>query len=194
MLWEAVKKEPISYWLMLWSSSRIREARKEIGLTQPRQSKKLGGLRYIGQIRLGGSIAVHVSQLHFLVNYLPLGGQRRGFTPLCCTWRVYCCSCVNNTSLCCPCICISLPLSLPFIFFCGCDFNWLGLFINYVYSLCSFSTYFVFVIKLELVILFWRSKRSQCILHYLNFHILKGYLFMDLYNFGGVIYQRVQRF
>ena len=81
MLWEAVKKEPISYWLMLWSSSRIREARKEIGLTQPRQSKKLGGLRYIGQIRLGGSIAVHVSQLHFLVNYLPLGGQRRGFTP-----------------------------------------------------------------------------------------------------------------
>ena len=31
MLWEAVSKEPISHWLMLWSSSGIREARKEIG-------------------------------------------------------------------------------------------------------------------------------------------------------------------
>ena len=30
--------------------------------------------------------------------------------------------------------------------------NWLRLFINSVYSLCSFSTHFVFVIKLELVI------------------------------------------
>ena len=31
VLWEVVKKEPISHWLMLWSSSRIREAKKEIG-------------------------------------------------------------------------------------------------------------------------------------------------------------------
>ena len=60
----------------------------------------------------------------------------------------------DNTSLCCPCVCISLSLSLPFIFCCGCDFNWLRLFINSVYSLCSFSTHFVFIIKLELVILF----------------------------------------
>ena len=81
MLWEAVRKETISHWLMLWSSSGIREARKEIGLTQPRWSKKLGRLRYIGWIRLGGSIAVHVSQLHFLVDYLPLGGRRKCFTP-----------------------------------------------------------------------------------------------------------------
>ena len=29
--------------------------------------------------------------------------------------------------------------------------NWLRLFINFVYSLCSFSAHFVFVIKLELV-------------------------------------------
>ena len=81
MLWEAVKKEPISHWLMLWSSSGIREIRKEIDLTQPCWSKKLGGLRYTGYIRLGGSIAVQVSQLHFLVDYLLLGGRRRGFTP-----------------------------------------------------------------------------------------------------------------
>ena len=60
----------------------------------------------------------------------------------------------DNTLLCCLCVCISLPLSLPFIFCCGCDFNWLRLFINFVYSLCSFSAHFVFVIKLELVILF----------------------------------------
>ena len=60
----------------------------------------------------------------------------------------------DNTSLCYPCVCISLPLSLPFIFYCGCDFNWLRLFINFVYSLCSFSAYFMFVIKLELVIFY----------------------------------------
>ena len=48
MLWEAVRKEPISYWFMLWLSSGIWEARKEIGLAQPRWSKKLGGLRYTG--------------------------------------------------------------------------------------------------------------------------------------------------
>ena len=64
---------------MLWSSSEIQEARKEIGSAQPRWSKKLGRLRYIGQIRFGGSIVVHVSQLHFLVDYLPLGGRRRDF-------------------------------------------------------------------------------------------------------------------
>ena len=48
MLWEVIRKEPISYWLMLWSSSGIQEARKEIGSAQPRWSKKFGGLRYIG--------------------------------------------------------------------------------------------------------------------------------------------------
>ena len=48
MFYEAVRKEPISHWLMLWSSSGIREARKEIGSAQPRWSKKLGGLRYTG--------------------------------------------------------------------------------------------------------------------------------------------------
>ena len=66
---------------MLWSSSEIREVRKEIGSAQPHWSKKLRGLRYTGQIRLGGSIVVHVSQLHFLVDYLPFGGRQRGFTP-----------------------------------------------------------------------------------------------------------------
>ena len=65
---------------MLWSSSGIREARKEIGSAQPRWSTKFGGLKYTGYIRLEGSIAIHVSQLHFLVDYLPLGGWRRGFT------------------------------------------------------------------------------------------------------------------
>ena len=32
--------------------------------------------------------------------------------------------------------------------------NWLRLFINFVYSLCSFSAHFVFVLKLELVIFY----------------------------------------
>ena len=46
MLWEAIRKEPISHWLLLWLSSEIREARKEKRSAQPRWSKKLRGLRY----------------------------------------------------------------------------------------------------------------------------------------------------
>ena len=164
MLWEVVRKKSISHWLIPWSSSRIWEARKEIGSTQPRWSKKLGELRYIGQIRLGGSIVIHVSQLHFLVDYLPLGGRQRGFTP-----RTLVSSSITH-----HCVVLMFASLFPYLclLFSTVDviLNWLRLFINSVYSLCSFSAHFVFVIKLELVILIWGSKRSQCILHYLNFH------------------------
>ena len=99
---------------MLWLSSGIREARKEIDSAQPRWSKKVGGLRYTGLIRLGGSIAVHVSQLHFLVDYLPLGGRRRGFT-----LKASVSSSITHHVLS---LCLHLPslLSLPFIICCGC--------------------------------------------------------------------------
>ena len=83
---------------MLWSSSGIREAKTEIGSAQPRWSKKLGGLRYTGWIRLGGSITVHVFQLHFLVDYA------EGFGFL-----------FDNTSLCCPCVCISSAVDVILI-------------------------------------------------------------------------------
>ena len=98
------------------------------------------------------------------MDYLPLGGRRRGFTP-----RALVSSSITHR-----CVILVFASLFPylclFIFCCGCDFNWLRLFINSVYSLCSFSAHFVFVIKLELVFLFWGSKRSKCILHYLNFH------------------------
>ena len=129
MLWEAARKEPISHWLMLWSNSRIWEARKEIGLAQPRWSSS-----YIPTTFSSGLLTTWRAAERFYVE---------GFGFL-----------FDNTLLCCPCVCISLPLSLPFIFCCGCDFNWLRLFINSIYSLCSFSAHFVFIIKLELVILF----------------------------------------
>ena len=134
--------------MMLWSRSRIREARKEIGSGQPRWNKKLGGFTYIGQIRLGGSITVHVSQLHFLVDYLPLGGRRRGFTP-----KASVSSSITHR-------CIVLVFASLFPYFCllfsavDVILNWLRLFINSIYSLCSFSTHFVFVIQLELVIFY----------------------------------------
>ena len=119
------------------------KARKEIGSAQPCWSKKLGG-----------SITVHVSQLHFLVDYLPLGGRQRGFTP-----RASVSSSITHR-------CVVLVFASLFPYFCllfsvvDVILNWLRLFINSVYSLCSFSAHFVFVIKLELVILIWGSKRS----------------------------------
>ena len=88
-------------------------------------------------------------------------------------WRVYCCSCIpttfssrlltawramerfyaesfgflfDNTSLCYPYVCISLPLSLPFIFCCGCDFK----LVQIVYQFC-----------LQLVFIF----RTLCVCH-----------------------------
>ena len=131
---------------MLWSSSGIREARKEIGSAQPRWGKKFGGLRYIGWIRLGGSIVVHVFQLHFLVDYLPLGGRRRGFTP-----RASVSSSITHR-------CVVLVFASLFSYLCilfsavDVILNWLRLFINSVYSLCSFFTHFMFVINLELII------------------------------------------
>ena len=139
---------------MLWSSSGIQEARKEIGSAQPRWSKKLGGLRYIGQIRLGGSIPVHVSQLHFLVDYLLLGGRRRGFTLRASVFSSITHRCVVH-------VFASLFRYLCLLFSAvDVILNQLRLFINFVYSFCSFSAHFVFVIKLELVILIWGSKRS----------------------------------
>ena len=65
MLWEAVRKEPISHWLMLWSSSRIREARKEIGSAQPRWRKKIGGLGTLGQLGLEGLLLFMYSNYIF---------------------------------------------------------------------------------------------------------------------------------
>ena len=57
------------------------------------------------------------------------------------------------------CVVIVFASLFPYlcILFSGVDviLNWLRLFINSVYSLCSFSAHFVFVINLELVILIW---------------------------------------
>ena len=42
--------------------------------------QELGGLRYIGQIRLGGSLADPCIPTNFLVDQLPLRGRWKGFT------------------------------------------------------------------------------------------------------------------
>ena len=88
------------------------------------------------------------------MDYLPLGGRQRGFTP-----RASVSSSITHR-------CVVLVFASLFPYFCllfsavDVILNWLRLFINSVYSLCSFSAHFVFVIKLELVILIWGSKRS----------------------------------
>ena len=88
------------------------------------------------------------------MDYLPLGGRRRGFTP-----RASVASSITH-----HCVVLVFASLFPYLclLFSAVDviLNWLRLFINSVYSLCSFSAHVVFVIKLELVILFWGSKRS----------------------------------
>ena len=79
------------------------------------------------------------------MDYLPLGGRRRGFT-----LRALVSSSITHR-----CVVLVFASLLPYLclLFSAVDvvLNWLRLFINSVYSLCSFSAHFVFVIKLELV-------------------------------------------
>ena len=80
------------------------------------------------------------------MDYLSLGGWWRSFTP-----RALASSSITHRY-------VVLVFASLFPYLCLLFFvvdvilNWLRLFINSVYSLCSFSTHFVFVIKLELVI------------------------------------------
>ena len=80
------------------------------------------------------------------MDYLPLGGRRRDFTP-----RASVSFSITHR-------CVVLVFESLFPYLCLLFFvvdvilNWLRMFINSVYSLCSFSAHFVFVIKLELVI------------------------------------------
>ena len=80
------------------------------------------------------------------MDYLPLGGRQKGFTP-----RASVSSSITHR-----CVVLVFASLFPYIclLFSAMDviLNWLRLFINSVYSLCSFSAHFVFVIKLELVI------------------------------------------
>ena len=81
------------------------------------------------------------------MDYLLLGGQRRGFTS-----RALISSSITHR---CVVLVFASLFSYLYLLFSVVDviLNWLRLFINSVYSLCSFSAHFVFVIKLELVIL-----------------------------------------
>ena len=74
------------------------------------------------------------------MDYLSLGGQRRGFTP-----RASASSSITHR-----CIVLVFASFFPYLclLFSAVDviLNWLRLFINFVYNLCSFSAHFVFVI------------------------------------------------
>ena len=80
------------------------------------------------------------------MDYLPLGGRRRGFTP-----RVSVSSLITDR-----CVVLEFASLFPYLclFFSAVDviLNWLRLFINSVYNLCSFYAHFVFVRKFELII------------------------------------------
>ena len=82
------------------------------------------------------------------MDYLPLRGQWKGFMPMASV----------SSSITHRCVVLVFASLFPYLclLFSVVDviLNWLRLFINSVYSLCSFSAHFVFVIKLELVILF----------------------------------------
>ena len=81
------------------------------------------------------------------MDYLLLGGRRRCFTPRASV----------SSSITYRCVVLVYASLFPYlcILFSGVDviLNWLRLFINSVYSLCSFFAHLLFVIKFELVIL-----------------------------------------
>ena len=79
------------------------------------------------------------------MDYLSLGGWQRGFTSKASVSFLitHCCVVLVFASLF-PYLCL-LFSAVDVIL------NWLRLFINFIYSLCSFFAHFVFVIKLELL-------------------------------------------
>ena len=80
------------------------------------------------------------------MDYLPFGGRRKGFTPRASV----------SFSITHRCVVLVFASLFPYLclLFSAVDviLNLLRLFINSVYSLCSFSAHFMFVINLELVI------------------------------------------
>ena len=81
------------------------------------------------------------------MDYLPLGGQLRVFMPSS--------SVLSSITHCFVVLVFASLFPYLCLLFSVVDviLNWLRLFINSVYNLCSFSAHFVFVIKFELVIL-----------------------------------------
>ena len=80
------------------------------------------------------------------MDYLPLGGLQKGFML----------KASVSSSITHRCVVLVFASLFPYLCLLFSDvdviLNWLRLFINSVYSLCSFFAHFVFVIKLELVI------------------------------------------
>ena len=83
------------------------------------------------------------------MDYLPLEERQKGFTP-----RASVSSSITHH---CIVLAFASLFSYLYLLFSVVDviLNYLRLFINSVYNLCSFFAYFVFVIELELVILFF---------------------------------------
>ena len=65
MLWEAVKKELISHWLMLWSSSEIREAKKKKVRRNLIGARSLEGLGTLDRLGLKGLLLFMCSNYIF---------------------------------------------------------------------------------------------------------------------------------
>ena len=66
--WEAVRKGPISYWLMLWFILEFGKLKKTKVRRNLVGARSLEGLGKLGRLGLGFS-TVHVSQLDSLVDY-----------------------------------------------------------------------------------------------------------------------------
>ena len=121
---------------------------------------------------LGGLYAVHVSQLHSLVDCLSLGGRRRGSTP-----RASVSSSITHRVLS-LCLHLSSLKYFPVNFCCGCDFNWFKflsiLYLAYIHILhincLTLSLHWYFVN--------WGSNRSRVFCTHIELSIIYiDYLF-----------------
>ena len=96
------------------------------------------------------------------MDYWPLGGRRRGFTP-----RVSVSSSITHR--CVILVFASLfPLSLPFNYCSSCDYLWFRLFIDSVLAYVHVPHKYCLIISLNWLFANWGSKSSRCFIHYLN--------------------------
>ena len=104
--------------------------------------------------------------LYSLVDYWPLGGRRRGFTP-----KISISSSITHR-------CVVLVfaslflLSLTFNYCCGCDYLWFRLFINSVLAYVYVQHIYCLIISLNWYFVNWGLNVQGCFTHILNIHLL----------------------
>ena len=115
------------------------------------------------------------------MDYWPLGGWRRGFTPraLVSSLITHRCVVLMFASL--------FPLSLPFNYCYGCDYLWFRLFINSVLAYVYVPHVYCLIISLNWYFVNWGLNIQGCFTHILNIQLVSERVHLLWFNYFSAI-------